>query len=283
VSEQRLRLASLHIHPVKSCAGLRVPHWTVADTGFRFDRQWMVVDADGRLFTQRQDPRMALIRPTLAGDALLLDAPGMPTLHLPFEAPGPARRVQVWSDDVSGIDQGDAASQWLADVLQAKLRLVRFDTSQPRTVDPRWTGEHRAHTMFADGYPFLVASTAGIEELNRRLAERGLPAVGVERFRPNLVIDGLDPHGEDFLDELRFDTPQGPVVVKLVKPCVRCTIPSVDPATGVQGHEPGDTLSSYRADARMNGGITFGMNAILLEGTGLTLAEGMEGEATIAF
>ena len=283
MSEQRLRLASLHIHPVKSCAGLRVPHWTVADTGFRFDRQWMVVDADGRLFTQRQDPRMALIRPTLAGDALLLDAPGMPTLHLPFDAPGPARRVQVWSDDVSGIDLGDAASQWLADVLQAKLRLVRFDTSQPRTVDPRWTGEHRAHTMFADGYPFLVASTAGIEELNRRLAERGLPAVGVERFRPNLVIDGLDPHGEEFLDELRFDTPQGPVVVKLVKPCVRCTIPSVDPATGVQGHEPGDTLSSYRADARMNGGITFGMNAILLEGTGLTLAEGMEGEATIAF
>ena len=283
MSEQPLRLASLYIHPVKSCAGLRVPRWTVADTGLRFDRQWMVVDTDHRLFTQRQDPRMALIRPALTDDALLLDAPGMPQLRLPFEARGATRRVQVWSDEVSGIDQGDAASQWLGDALKAKLRLVRFDASQPRIVDPRWTGEHRAQTMFADGYPFLVASTAGMEELNRRLAERELPAVGIERFRPNLVIDGLDPHGEDFLDELRFETPDGPVAIKLVKPCVRCTIPSVDPATGVQGHEPGDTLSSYRADARMNGGITFGMNAILLEGAGRTLAEGMEGEATIAF
>ena len=283
MSDQRLRLASLFIHPVKSCAGLRVERWTVEDTGFRFDRQWMVVDADGRLFTQRQDPRMALIRPTLTGDALLLDAPGMPQLRLPFDAAGPSRPVQVWSDSVSGIDQGDAASQWLGDVLQARLWLVRFDASQPRVVDADWTGEHRSHTMFADGFPFLVASSEGVAELNRRLAERGLDTVGIERFRPNLVIEGVDPHGEDFLDELRFETPEGPVVVKLVKPCVRCTIPSVDPATGVQGHEPGDTLSSYRADARMDGGITFGMNAILLEGAGRTLAEGMEGEGTIAF
>jgi uncharacterized protein YcbX len=107
--------------------------------------------------------------------------------------------------------------------------------------------------------------------------------VGIERFRPNLVLDGLDAHGEDFLDTLHFPTPEGEVVLKLVKPCTRCSIPSVDPATGVQGHEPGDTLAGYRADPRMNGGITFAMNAVIVEGIGRTLRVGQRGGAVIAF
>ncbi len=120
--------------------------------------------------------------------------------------------------------------------------------------------------------------------MNRRLAQRGQAPVGIERFRPNLVLDGLeDANGEDFIDELRFEADGGPVVIKLVKPCVRCTIPSVDPATGAQGHEPSDTLAGYRADSRMQGGITFGMNAVVVEGVGRVLQVGMAGEASLAF
>ena len=90
-------------------------------------------------------------------------------------------------------------------------------------------------------------------------------------------------NGEDFIDELRFDADGGPVVLKLVKPCVRCTIPGVDPATGEQGHEPGDTLAGYRADSRMDGGITFGMNAVIVEGVGAMLRPGLAGVASLAF
>ncbi|MEW6707273.1 MAG: MOSC N-terminal beta barrel domain-containing protein [Pseudomonadota bacterium] len=287
MSDITLRIASLHIHPVKSCAGLDVGQALLTPTGLQFDRRWMVVDPDRRFVTQRQLPRMALVKPTLGAglEGLVLTAPGQPALTLDHHAAGRPCRVTVWNDDVAARDLGDEAAQWLSRFLGRPLRLVAFEPEQPPRLSSReWTGEIEAPNHFSDGFPVLVASTAGLAELNRRLAERGQPAVGIERFRPNLVLDGLeDANGEDFIDVLRFGAEGGPVVLKLVKPCVRCTIPSVDPASGEQGHEPGDTLSGYRADSRMRGGITFGMNAVVVEGVGRVLRAGMPGEATLAF
>ena len=128
-----------------------------------------------------------------------------------------------------------------------------------------------------------MASIAGLAEVNRRLALAGEPAVTMARFRPNLVLDGLDAHGEDHLDEIAFDTPEGPVRLKLVKPCSRCSIPDVDPATGVPGHAVGDVLAQYRADQRLDGALTFGMNAVIVEGIDRSLRPGMQGRASFAF
>jgi uncharacterized protein YcbX len=285
MSDLTVRIASLHVHPVKSCAGVSPTQALLSATGLAHDRRWMIVTPAGQFVTQRQLPRMALIRTALEGGALGLDTAGQPSLRLPEDATGRPCRVRVWSDEVAARDLGDEAAGWLARLLGQPLRLVAFEPEQPpRLSSADWTGDLQAPNHFADGFPLLVASTAGLQELNRRLGERGMPPVGMERFRPNLVLDGLeDANGEDFIDELRFDTADGPVVLKLVKPCVRCTIPSVDPQTGEQGTEPGDTLTGYRADSRMQGGITFGMNAVILEGVGHTLAVGMPGEATLAF
>jgi uncharacterized protein YcbX len=284
MSDLTVRIAALRTHPVKSCAGLGLERSLVTATGLEWDRQWMVVDGQGRFVTQRERPAMARFQPLLDGDRLRLGAPGLPALVLPTAVGGTRCRVTVWNDEVAAFDAGDEAARWLAQALGEPLRLVRFDPAQRRLSSARWTGELEAENGFSDGFPVLVASSAGLAELNRRLAERGHAPVGIERFRPNLVLDGLeDANGEDFIDELRFPTPEGPVVLKLVKPCVRCTIPSVDPASGEQGHEPGDTLAGYRADARMQGGITFGMNAVIVEGVGCRLGVGMPGEATLAF
>jgi hypothetical protein len=103
------------------------------------------------------------------------------------------------------------------------------------------------------------------------------------RFRPNLVLDDLDANGEDALDEIVIGTDEGPIRLKLVKPCARCPIPDVDPATGERGHAVGDTLASYRADARMNGALTFGMNAVIVEGVERALRVGMTGRASYRF
>jgi uncharacterized protein YcbX len=119
--------------------------------------------------------------------------------------------------------------------------------------------------------------------VNQRLASAGQSPVTLARFRPNLVLGGLDANGEDHLDEIVFAASEGPVRLKLVKPCVRCSIPDVDPATGVAGHAVGDVLSHYRADPRMDGAITFAMNAIVLEGIDRTLTTGMRGRASYAF
>lgn len=280
MSDHAVRLASLHLHPVKSCAGQPVDHAPITATGLQGDRQWMIVDAAGHPVTQREQPRMALVSPQVRDGVLTLHAPGVPAFQAPDR--GNHCAVEVWGDAMQAFDLGDEAAQWLHVALGAPSRLVRFDPAHRRIVDRHWTGGQEAITMFADAFPILVASVEGLAELNRRLSARGEAPVGIERFRPNVVIEGV-PDGDDFIDELRFDTADGPVVLKLVKPCVRCTIPSVDPATGVQGHEPGDTLAGYRADSRMDGGVTFGMNAIVIEGVGRTLRPGMPGEATLAF
>ena len=283
MSDLNVRIAALRLHPVKSCAGIAVDEALVIETGLEFDRAWMLVDANGRFVSQRVLPRMALIRPTLRHADLVLRAPGMLALHVALDTVEEPVRVTVWDDEVAAYDMGDLAAQWFSDFLGQPLRLVRFDPEHQRLSSRRWTGDLDAQTAFADAFAFLVTSTAGLDELNRRLVATGEAPVGMERFRPNIVLDGLDAHGEDHIDEIRFDTEDGPVRLKLVKPCVRCSIPDVDPVSGETGHVVGDALAAYRADARMDGGITFGMNAVLVEGVERVLRVGMEGAATYRF
>ena len=308
VSVTQLSLASLLVYPIKSCGGVTLTEAMVIETGLEFDRAWMVVDAAGRFVTQRELPRMVLIQPTLKSAEMVLRAPGMLALHVALDRVEMPTRAMVWDDEVAAYDMGDLCAQWFSDFLGSPppgrpkadtpprgadaggvlgvkfpLRLVRFDPEQKRLSDHHWTGAIDAENAFADGFPMLVASLAGLAEFNRRLVAQGQAAVTMARFRPNLVLDGLDAHGEDSLDEITFATADGPVRLKLVKPCARCPIPDVDPATGERGHAVGDVLASYRADARMNGALTFGMNAVIVEGIERVLRTGLSGEATFAF
>lgn len=283
MNDVAVRIAGLYLHPVKSCAAVALHESLLIETGLELDRTWMVVDEQGCFVTQRELPRMALVRPTLKSRELVLQAPGMLAVHLEIDAAGERCRVQVWQDEVAAYDMGSLAAQWFSDFLGRGLRLVRFDPAQRRLSPRRWTGDIEAENAFSDGYPLLVVSQAGLDEVNRRLAAAGHPAIGMERFRPNLVLNGLDPHGEDHIHELAFDTSDGPVRLRLVKPCPRCSVPGVDPATGVQGHAVPDVLAAYRADARLDGALTFGMNAVVIEGFERVLRVGMAGGATYRF
>lgn len=281
--EQAIRIAALHVYPIKSCAGVALNDALLIETGFEFDRAWMLVDPDRRFVTQRELPRMALVQPTLKTSEMVLRAPGMLALHVALDRVEAPTRVTVWADEVAAYDMGDLCAQWFSDFLGRPLRLVRFDPDQKRLSDHRWTGTLDAENGFADGFPILVTSSASIAELNRRLAANGDAAVTMARFRPNLVLDGLDAHGEDALDEIVFATDEGPLRLKLVKPCARCPIPDVDPVTAATGHAVRDALAGYRADARVGGRITFGMNAVIVEGIERTLRVGLAGRATFRF
>lgn len=281
-----VRIASLHVHPIKSCAGIAVPAAEIAETGFDLDRHWVVVDREGRFVSQRELPRMALVRTSVKGEELVLRAPGMLALHVGLDRVESETEATVWGDTVKAWDIGALAAQWMSDFLGRPLRLVRFDPETPRVADPAWTTratDAPVPAAFQDGFPLLVTSRASVDALNQRLAASGEAPVGVERFRPNVVLDGIEAHDEDHLDAVSFTTDAGPVVLKLVKPCIRCPIPDVDPATGVAGHAVGDALAGYRADPRMGGRITFGMNAVVVEGIGRTLAVGSQGRARYAF
>jgi uncharacterized protein YcbX len=283
MSEQTLSIAGLYVHPVKSCARIALNEALVTETGLEWDRQWMVVDAAGDFVSQREVPKLALVRPTLRANDLVLRAPGMLALHLALDAIEQEARVRVWNDEVDAGDMGDLAAQWFSDFLGQRVRLARFDPEVERVSDPRWTGDARALTAFADAFSLLVLSSAAVDGLNARLAARGGQPVNSDRFRPNLVLDGLQAHEEDWIDRITLDGPDGPVVLRLVKPCTRCSIPDVDPDRGEAGHAVGDELAGYRADARMDGKITFGMNAIIEEGFERRLTVGTHGRATIRF
>ena len=276
-------VASLHVYPIKSCGGIALTEALLIETGIEFDRAWMVVDPSGLFVTQRELPRMALIQPTLKTSDMVLRAPGMLALHVALDRVEERVIATVWSDEVAAYDMGDLCAQWFSDFLGRPLRLVRFDPEQKRLSDHRWTGDIDAENGFTDGFPILVSSVAALAELNRRLRWQGLLEVTLARFRPNLVLDGLDAHGEDALDEIAFATDDGPVRIKLVKPCARCPIPDIDPATAEPGHAVGDTLAGYRADARQDGKLTFGMNAVIVEGIERVLRVGMTGAATFKF
>jgi uncharacterized protein len=283
MSDIDLRIHSLHVHPVKSCGGVAVDTVALAETGFDLDRAWMVVDPQGEFVSQRELPRMALVRPAFRHDEIVLRAPGMLALHLRVDAVEEPTRVRVWDDTLPAYDMGALAAQWFSDFLGRPLRLARFDPEQQRLASRQWTGDIAAPHAFSDGYPLLVASTASLAELNRRLAAAGHAPVTLQRFRPNLVLDGLDAHGEDHLHEIRFEAEGGPVVLRMVKPCARCSIPDVEPETAETGTRVGDTLATYRADARVDGALTFGMNAVIVAGVDRVLKTGMAGSGTWKF
>ncbi|MBP6406220.1 MAG: MOSC N-terminal beta barrel domain-containing protein [Proteobacteria bacterium] len=277
------RIARLFVYPVKSCAGVEVQEAILTETGLDWDRAWMVVDEHGEFVSQRELPRMALITPRLRLSDVVLRAPGMLALHLAMDAAEEPMKVRVWDDEVDAYDMGGVAAQWFSDFLGQKLRLVRFDPQVRRLSSLKWTGGVEAPNQFADGFPVLVASEASLSLLNERLAAGGHAAVGMERFRPNVVLAGVDAHDEDRLGVMHIATGQGEAQLKPVKPCARCPIPNVDPATAVSSPEVGDTLQGYRQDARLNGAVTFGMNAIVLAGDGLVLRTGQAVTASYSF
>ncbi len=287
MSDVSCSVAELFVHPIKSCGGMAVREALVVETGLDLDRQWMVVDADGEMLTQRELPRMALIVPKLKHDELVLRAAGMLALHLRLDVVEAATRVRVWNDEVRAFEMGALAAQWFSDFLgrgsSDLLRLVRFDPDQQRLSNTKWTGDLLAENGFADGFPLLVTSTASLADLNVRLAALGHATVDMRRFRPNLVIDGIDAFDEDHLDIITVQTEGAPLVLKLVKPCTRCSVPDVNPDDASTSHAVADTLATFRADARVDGGLTFGMNAVIVSGSDAVLRVGQHGSASWHF
>ncbi|AOB30719.1 molybdenum cofactor biosysynthesis protein [Bordetella sp. H567] len=269
-----LSVRSLHIYPVKSCAGIDLEASPIDGAGLAYDRRWLVA-AGGNFLTQRTLPAMARVRTALTPTHLQLRAPDMPLLEVPLDGSGLADReapVTVWRDTFPARAESDAAGQWFSAFLGLSCRLYKVDIAAARrAVSPDWIGRWRAGHAdlaagfegdplfgFADGYPLLVANQASLDDLNAQLRAKGRAPVPMDRFRPNIVLagDALAAYEEDHAALLaRGDD----IRLALVKPCTRCSIPDVDQATGQRGDEPGLTLTATRS---AEVGVVFGQNAI---------------------
>ena len=279
----RAKIAQLFIYPIKSCGAIELKEAVLTDTGLDLDRAWMVVDEQGEFVTQRQLPRMALIQPTLTSFDMIVKAPGMSALKLAIDEVAAPVSVKVWEDTVKAFDMGDEAAYWFSDFLNQTVRLVRFDPEQTRLSSMKWTNGVEAKNGFDDGFAVLVTSVASLKVLNDKLTAAGERAVSMQHFRPNVVLTGIDAYDEDRLDTLNITTQQGVAQLKHVKPCARCTIPDVDLQSGKQGTAVADMLQSYRANPLMDGAVTLGMNAIILNGEGATLRVGQAVGANYVF
>lgn len=280
-----MKISQLNLYPVKSLGGIRLEAATLDVRGLAYDRNWMVVDQVGRFVTQRQLPGMARVAVRLESDRLVLEHPAAPPLVIALaRRDQPRLTAYVWDDACQALDEGEPAAEWLTQVLGdlrgSRLRLVRFDATRQRAVDARYQRGEQAHTAFADGFPFLMASQASLDALNRRLTDKGLAALPMNRFRPNIVIEGAPAFAEDGWDEVAQQA--GGYRFGLRKPCQRCKITTVDQASGVI-EVPGEPLQTLIEMKPLPlPGAYFGQNATLLAGAGQTIRLGDALSATSA-
>ncbi len=264
-------LSGLFVYPVKSMRGIPYREARVSATGLQWDRQWMVVDAKGTFLSQRTHPRLARIVPEITADALVLRTAEAPPLKVPFTTTGEQVPVRVWKDSCLGIEQGAAAHAWVSRCLGRPVRLVRVAPDMERNASREFAGTMPAPLGFPDGYPMLVCNEASLEDLNRRLPG----ALPMERFRPNIVIAGLPAWAEDHIDTLTV----GAVTLRLVKPCTRCAIPSLDHRTGEPAIDPLPVLRKFRFSKALRG-IMFGENAVIVAGEGAAMERGAQCHVT---
>jgi len=158
--------------------------------------------------------------------------------------------VQVWRDLCVAKLGPDHAHAWLSRVLGRACRLVFMHDACRRSVDESYSGP--GHTVsFADGFPLLLTQQASLDALNGYMSIN----IGMERFRPNLVVDGGLAWEEDQWRKLRI----GSMLFDVVKPCSRCAIPTINPEDASKQPEVFKTLKQYRA---REGEVYFGQNLV---------------------
>ncbi|MFY2787276.1 MOSC domain-containing protein [Rhodococcus sp. KRD162] len=251
-----MHVSSLVTYPVKGCAGAALESARVGATGLEHDRAFMIVDADGTFRSQRSDPVLALVRCSVTDEVLTLQHPSAGSVTVAVDRDSAAQQVTLFGAPMRGIDQGDEIAAWLAEVIEEPARLVAAPRDLGRVTD----GISPGSAQFADSSAVHIVSTATLAGLNSRL-DVALP---MNRFRPNIVIDGWEePHRED---EVR-DVGVGSVDLAYTKLAIRCAVTTVEQSTGLRtGPEPLRTLATYRR-ARQKG-VAFGAKfSVMQEGT----------------
>ena len=263
-----MHVTGINIYPVKSTRPIALGASQVLARGLPWDRRWMLVDGEGRFLTARQYPALAMVSTAIGEHTLDVSVAGRETLQIRLAEPDAANvAVTVWKDSCRAVPVGAAADAWFSDYLGLGCRLVRMTDDLVRPVNPDY-GQPGDQVSFADGFPLLLISQASLDDLNRRLAA----AVPMQRFRPNLVVDGERPYAEDGWRRLRV----GEVEFEGVKNCSRCLFTTIDPQTGLKdpAGEPLRTLSGYRR--RDGGGVYFGQNLIPRSGGSIRVGDSVE-------
>lgn len=248
-----LYLSGLYIYPVKSLGGISLNEAEIEDRGLKYDRRWMLIDNEGTFVTQRKHSSLALLQVSIEKDRVTITHKEDPAQNISFitgEQSGAPIPVKIWDDQCTALEVNSNVSQWFTDFMKMEVRLVEMPANEKRHVDPRYA-KNEEIVSFADGYPCLLIGQGSLDGLNEKLDQK----IKMDRFRPNFVFTGGEPHAEDSF--LEFDL--SGIQFTAVKPCARCVLTTIDQQTGAKGVEPMKTLAGYRT---INKKVMFGQNLI---------------------
>ncbi len=250
-----ITVSQLWIYPVKSLKGISLDKVQLEKRGFQYDRRWMLVDANKRFISQRVYPEMALIETELSEFGVSVRAPDMPVLIIPYpdSQAGIYEEVEVlcWKDQLQAQHINTAIDNWFSEFLNVDCELVYMPDNCERPVDTNFA-KNKEITSFSDGFPNLLLSEASLNDLNSKVDIE----LTINRFRPNIVIAGCEPYGEDALGHFKINN----IDFYAVKPCSRCVVTTVNPETGVkESQEPLATLAKFRKQGQK---VFFGQNLL---------------------
>ncbi len=242
---------SLHVYPIKSCQGIDYDSVELTDTGFKYDRHWMLVDKQGTFLSQRKHPSMAKIKTLITDETLEVSVEGSATLVIPLKDQSDKKTpVIIWKDSCLATIVSPEASQWFSNFLGIDCDLVTLPDTEHRLVDTRYATSNQ-RVGFADGFPLLVLSRSSIDLLSNKLGEQ----VNINRFRANIIIDGCDAHEEDSWSKITVNS----IDILLAKACSRCVIPSIDQLSSAKHKSLLKVLATYR---RTDGKVYVGQNGL---------------------
>ena len=262
-----INISHLYIYPVKSLSGISLQRAQIGINGFQYDREWMITDNQYHFITQRQIESMATIRVKIDSTKLTLHCSDSKPLIISLDF-GRKKLVKatVWQDLCQSYDEGEEASIWLNRHLGKykglSLRLVRFSPKERRSVPDEYLGSEKAQSAFSDQFPYLLTSSESLDYLNTSLKSNSVSVVTMDRFRPNVVVGGLEQIEKKtsyYLEETA-----GRYRFAMKKPCTRCKITTIQQDTGVvdNSKEPLATLLKLNLTGD-GGGAIFGQNAIV--------------------
>ena len=254
-----IKISEINIYPIKSLGRVNKTNIQVDPQGLANDRRYMLVDKNNQFITQRKNPKLALVSVIEERDCLIINAPNKSELIVTKSSLTEIKQsVKIWKDTCSAIFHDENINHWFSDYLGYEVFLVAYDKLKPRTADPLFSIKNDV-VSFADGFPILVISQASLGDLNSRLSN----PVTMQRFRPNIVVEGCNAFDEDQWRNVKI----GNVEFEAVKICSRCILTTIDPETGEKdlNGEPFKTLSQFRKNisgVKDEKGVFFGMNLI---------------------
>ena len=247
------KVKSFFIYPIKSLGGQQVKNPKATLSGFEYDRQWMLVDEEGKFQTQREFAMMAQLAAKVSRGRVTCYEKTNPANKISFKADqalDEKLKVNIWSDKLKASLVDPLVDEWFSDQLKCKVRLVN-KTNRKKYIHKL---KQSYPTNYPDAYPYLVLSTNSLKDINSRLKEK----IGLERFRANIIIEGKEAFFEDELDEFKVGT----IPFKMIKRCGRCIVVNTDQETSKVYKEPLKSLAKYRT---FRNKVMVGMNAIALE------------------